>query len=92
MTIEMEIEVENLKCSGCARSILKGLSEVPVITNIAVDNERQVIKFVGPEKLRPQVADKLRSMGYPERGTLEGLSAGIANAKSFVSCAIGRMS
>jgi hypothetical protein len=31
-------------------------------------------------------------MGYPERGTLHGLSAGVANAKSFVSCAIGRIS
>jgi copper chaperone len=92
MTIEMEIEVENLKCGGCARSILKGLSEVPGITDIAVDNERQVVKFVGAEASRVQVADKLRSMGYPETGTLEGLSAGLANAKSFVSCAIGRMS
>jgi len=51
-----------------------------------------VVKFVGAEASRVQVADKLRSMGYPETGTLEGLSAGLANAKSFVSCAIGRMS
>jgi copper chaperone len=37
------------------------------------------------------VADKLRAMGYPEKGSLHGLQAGVANAKSFVSCAIGRM-
>lgn len=90
MTKEMEIEVENLKCGGCARSIQKGLSEVPGITNIEVDNERRLVKFVGAEALRVQVADKLRSMGYPEKGTIEGLRAGLANAKSFVNCAIGR--
>ncbi|MBU3654601.1 MAG: heavy metal transporter, partial [Limnohabitans sp.] len=27
----------------------------------------------------------------PEKGSLQGLQAGVANAKSFVSCAIGRM-
>jgi copper chaperone len=35
---------------------------------------------------------KLKSMGYPEQGSVSGLNAGLANAKSFVSCAIGRVS
>jgi copper chaperone len=34
----------------------------------------------------------LKSMGYPEYGSVTGLDAGLANAKSFVSCAIGRVS
>ena len=34
---------------------------------------------------------KSKSMGYPEKGSMAGLAAGITNAKSFVSCAIGRM-
>jgi len=51
-----------------------------------------MVKYVGDEASRTQVADKLRSMGYPERGTLHGLSAGVAGAKSFVSCAVGRLS
>lgn len=92
MTTEMQIEVENLKCGGCARSILKGLSELPQIAQIAVDREKRLVKFVGPEASRAQVAEKLRSMGYPEKNTLEGLSAGVAHAKSFMSCAIGRVS
>ena len=32
-----------------------------------------------------------RAMGYPEKGSVSGLTAGLVNAKSFVSCAIGRM-
>jgi len=92
MSVVMEIEIENLKCGGCARSILNGLADVQGVSNVEVDQENKRVKFSGEEALRSQVAEKLRSMGYPEKGTLEGLSAGVANAKSFVSCAIGRMS
>lgn len=92
MAEQMQIEIENLKCGGCARSILKGLTELPGVTNAEVDMDQQLVKYEGTEATRLQVADKLRAMGYPERGTLHGLSAGVANAKSFVSCAIGRIS
>lgn len=88
----MQIEIDNLKCGGCARSILKGLAEVPGISDVDVDREQQLVRFSGEASLRTQVADKLRSMGYPEKGSLHGFDAGMANAKSFVSCAIGRMS
>lgn len=92
MTTQMQIEIENLKCGGCARSILKGLSELPGIAGVEVDREMRRVRFTGAKALRDQVVEKLRSMGYPEKGTLGGLSAGVANAKSFVSCAMGRVS
>jgi len=92
MSVAMEIEIENLKCGGCARSIVNGLTDMQGVSDVEVDQENKSVKFSGEEASRAQVAEKLRSMGYPEKGTLEGLSAGIANAKSFVSCAIGRMS
>ena len=90
MTV-MQIEIDNLKCGGCARSILKGLSEVAGVSEVEVDRDQQAVRFNGQESVRAQVADKLRSMGYPEKGSLQGLQAGVASAKSFVSCAIGRM-
>ncbi len=88
----MHIEIDNLKCGGCARSILKGLADVPGISGVDVDLDQQQVRFTGEASTRSQVADKLRSMGYPEKGSLQGLNAGLANAKSFVSCAIGRVS
>lgn len=92
MTVQMQIEVENIKCGGCVRSILKSLNDLPGVAHAAVDLEQQVVSFEGEEAARTQVAQKLRAMGYPERGTLEGFGAGVANAKSFVSCALGRLS
>jgi copper chaperone len=47
---------------------------------------------VADASLRDALVSKLKSMGYPEHGSVSGLDAGLANAKSFVSCAIGRIS
>jgi copper chaperone len=50
-----------------------------------------MVSVVADESLREAVVSKLKSMGYPEHGSVSGLEAGLTNAKSFVSCAIGRV-
>ena len=92
MTTAMQIEIENLKCGGCEKSILKGLTAMGDISDVVVDREHKRVSFTGDPSVRDAVANKLRSMGYPEKDALSGLDAGLANAKSFVSCAMGRMS
>jgi copper chaperone len=92
MTSTHRIEVENIKCGGCERSIQKGLSTIGGISDVVIDRDMQTVQFSGPAPMRDIVAEKLRSMGYPQKGSLQGLEAGLANAKSFVSCAIGRVS
>ncbi len=88
----MQIQIENLKCGGCEKSILKGLSNLQEISDVKVDHESNTVTFTGNLASRDTVTKKLRSMGYPEKDSLSGLEAGLANAKSFVSCAIGRVS
>jgi copper chaperone len=90
-TLQMKFEVENIKCGGCENSIVKGLTAIPGVSEIVIDRERQLISVQTDESLRESVLKKLLSMGYPEKGSVSGLNAGLANAKSFVSCAIGRM-
>ena len=84
-------EVENIKCGGCENSIVKGLSAIDGVTDIAINREIQSISVRAPESLREAVVSKLKTMGYPLRGSVSGLEAGLTNAKSFVSCAIGRL-
>ena len=91
MTQVMQIEIDNLKCAGCEKTILKGLNALGTISNVSVDQERQLVQFTGDEAHRASVADKLLAIGYPEKDTLSGMGAGLANAKSYVSCAIGRI-
>ncbi|WP_445775556.1 heavy-metal-associated domain-containing protein [Shewanella sp.] len=92
MNMPMQIEIDNLKCGGCEKSIVKGLSAMPEVADVVVDREHQTVRFNGAASDRDVVVQKLRSMGYPEKGSLAGFDAGLANAKSFVSCAVGRMS
>ncbi len=91
MTSAMQIEIENLKCAGCEKSILKGLTTLENISDVVVDRKLNRVSFRGDPAVREAVVSKLRSMGYPEKDVLSGLEAGLVNAKSFVSCAMGRM-
>ena len=91
MTQTFQVEVENIKCGGCENSIVKGINSVAQVSNLVIDREKQLVSFAGEESIKQTVIDKLRSMGYPEKGSVAGFEAGLTNAKSFVSCAIGRM-
>ena len=85
------IHVDNLKCGGCANTITQGLTALGGIGGIKVDPEAGTVAFAAePDRLQP-AKDKLQSMGYPETGSVEGLAAGVAAAKSYVSCAIGKL-
>ena len=93
MTVnQIQVHVENIKCGGCEKSIVKGLESMGGVSNIVIDREQQLISVTADESLREPLIAKLKSMGYPEHGSVAGLEAGLPNAKSFVSCAIGRMS
>lgn len=85
------IAVENIKCGGCANSIRSKLLERELARAVEVDIERGEVKIDGNPEWRDQVVLALSRMGYPEVGSVEGMQAAAAKAKSFVSCAIGRI-
>jgi copper chaperone len=89
---QIQIQVENIKCGGCEKSIIRGLSSIEGLSNIVIDRDQQMVSVNADESLREVLISKLKSMGYPEHGSVTGLDAGMVNAKSFVSCAIGRVS
>jgi len=90
--IQIHVHVENIKCGGCEKSIIKGLTSIEGLSNIEIDRDQHLISATADASLRDALVSKLKSMGYPEHGSVSGLDAGLANAKSFVSCAIGRIS
>jgi len=87
-----EISVENIKCGGCANTITTRLNALDAVNDCQVDIENGVISITADESSKAEVAQLLLKLGYPEKGTAEGLKAATAKAKSFVSCAVGRMS
>jgi len=85
------IEVENIKCGGCAGTIKSKISDLEGVENVSVAIEEGIVTIDGSEQNKDSVAAELLRLGYPETGTAEGLKAVAAKAKSFVSCAVGRL-
>ncbi|GAB4292162.1 MAG: hypothetical protein Kow0096_06810 [Thiohalomonadaceae bacterium] len=85
------VQVENIKCGGCATTIRKRLTEIDGVSGAEVVVEQGLVKVEADEALRPAVVAALAKAGYPEIGSVQGMASIKAKATSFVSCAIGRM-
>jgi copper chaperone len=90
--MQYELIVENIKCGGCAGTITKKVNAIEGVNNTEVDIEAGIVKVDGLEGLQGTITSTLLKLGYPESGTAEGIAAAKAKAKSFVSCAVGRIS
>jgi len=85
-------EVQNVKCGGCANTLKTKLKEN--FGDITVDLDvmpRKITLDIDDNKVE-ELQIQLRKLGYPlstdELSTLENIGV---KAKSFVSCAIGKM-
>lgn len=86
--MNQNINIENLKCGGCASTIIKGLSGIDGVKDITVDVENSMVSFSSEEATLNAVKEKLSKLGYPEVGDKNTV---LHKAKSFVSCAVGRV-
>lgn len=82
-----EIQVENIKCGGCMNSIKRAISSIAGVQMVEVIKETESVIVEGASGLRQSITEKLASLGYPEKGN----NNLVHKAKSFVSCAIGRL-
>lgn len=85
--MEQQIAVENIKCGGCMNSIQTALLKLNGIENVMIDKATETITITGTIE-RVLVLEKLNELGYPEKGH----NSLLKKAKSYVNCAIGRMS
>ena len=83
-----EIFIENIKCGGCMTSIKQALEKIKGIAKVEIDKEEEKISLTGDHYKLSELIDSLNFMGYPERGD----NTIFKQAKSYVSCAIGKMS
>ncbi len=83
------VEIQNLKCNGCASTINNKLSGLDNIKGVSVDVENHSVSFEYDKEETFEIAKKeLHKLGYPLVGEENKLQS---KAKSYVSCAIGRM-
>lgn len=84
------IIVQNLKCGGCAKTITSKISDLQNIEDVQVNVETSTLYFTsGSTESTLKVIEKLKSIGYP---SIAEPNTFISKAKSFVSCATGKIS
>ncbi len=84
------VYIQNLKCSGCEHTVIKNLSKIGGIKEVFVNVEDSSVSF--RHKLVNQidhVVSELSKLGYPVLGNKNSLGS---RAKSYVSCALGKLS
>jgi len=87
--MEHTFQIQNLKCGGCAHTIITRLEELEGISNVAVDNDEHTVRFnYAAAKELESVKIALSTLGYPTEGESNPLTK---KAKSYVSCAIGQV-
>lgn len=89
--MKQTFEVHNVKCGGCANTLISSLKEE--FGEVTVDLEvspRKITLDIEKNRLE-ELKLKLRSLGYPlTTDELSGFDKAAATAKSFVSCAVGK--
>jgi copper chaperone CopZ len=87
--METFIKIQNLKCGGCASTIVNNLKTIIDIQEVEVDVEMKEVKITHQsENTVTEAKQKLEKIGYPEEGSSNSV---VTKAKSYVSCAIGKM-
>jgi copper chaperone CopZ len=87
--IKTEI-LQNLKCDGCANTITNALNKIDGIKNAQVELQSNSVSFEYNDENQIDIVEKkLANLGYPIETDPNSI---LQKAKSFVSCAVGRIS
>lgn len=81
------ILIENLKCASCMHSIRTALMKLKGITSIEILQADSKVIVSGDAIDKDTVLATLTALGYPQKGSNTFKS----KAKSFVSCALGKL-
>ena len=90
--MKQTFEVINVKCGGCASTLKTSLKDEFGDVEVNLDVEPRQITLDIDESSIPALRTKLKKLGYPmsdeDLSKMEGFST---TAKSYVSCAVGKM-
>ena len=84
----------NIKCGGCANTVQQSLKDDFGEVEVDLEQEPRVVTLdIKDEEHEKLFRKKMRGLGYPmEDENLGAFTATGLKAKSFVSCAVGKMS
>jgi len=65
--MELEFQVQNVKCQGCASAIREGLGQHPQVRGVQVDVPTGRITVETAGDVRGELSGMLRELGYPAK-------------------------
>nr|VFJ77698.1 MAG: Copper chaperone CopZ [Candidatus Kentron sp. FW] len=67
--MQYTIEVDNVKCQGCASTIREKTMATHNVEEVTVDVGTGTVTITSPADLHGEITETLRSLGYPRRGS-----------------------
>jgi len=67
MSEQIELDVENVKCGGCASTIEEGLKSLAGIENVEVEIESGHVSISGDSLSEAAIREKLAALGFPAK-------------------------
>jgi copper chaperone len=91
--MEKKFKALNIKCGGCANTVKESLREDFGEVEVDLEQEPRVVTLeIKNEEHEKLFRKKMRGLGYPmDDEELGAFTATGLKAKSFVSCAVGKM-
>jgi copper chaperone CopZ len=90
--MKQSFRVENVKCGGCANTLKSKLAESFGEIEVNLDLFPREITLDIDEMRVAELGEALKKLGYPLSSQKLGfIDSTTTKAKSFVSCAIGKM-
>jgi len=85
----LKLEIENIKCRGCANTIRNEIEKSDSVKDVKVDVGQGIVEisYENDLDLKSSFVRKLTKLGYPEKGK----GTGFNKARSYISCAIGKI-
>ena len=89
--MKQTFQVENVKCGGCANTVMTKLKDVFGEVEVNLDVMPREITLEIEDKQVDDLRLALKKLGYPMSDEkLNLFDANATKAKSFVSCAVGK--
>ncbi len=90
--MERTFEIQNVKCEGCAGTLVKELSNDFSKVTVNLDVEPRQVTLELEDSQLEQLILKLRNLGYPlTTDKLNTFQTMRTTTKSFISCATGKI-
>nr|VFJ64057.1 MAG: copper chaperone [Candidatus Kentron sp. FW] len=67
--MQYTIEVDNVKCQGCASTIREKTMATHNVEAVTVDIGTGTVTITSPSDSREAITETLRSLGYPRRAS-----------------------